>query len=337
MNKKRRDFLKLSGIVGATSLIPFKDLIAARSESVAVNSCVLVPSETAGPFTLDLTENTYFFRQDIRESHAGVQLNLKLRVTGSTNCEPMANLRLNIWHCTKDGVYSGYNTALNPGNVDDKHFRGYQFTDANGEVDFITILPGWYPGRITHIHFQVFVSSSYSAVSQFTFDLDDKNAIYLANPDLYPQGADPVSFAQDFSFSDGYSSQLATITPNAETGGYDSFLEVTILGSGALGKGHIENQNAKQFSLGQNFPNPYSSRTTIPFELKQASDVKMEVFSLQGAVIGEFKLNKLDKGNHTFDFDPTSSNLDPANYVYQITVENADGAFKDSKMMTAAK
>ena len=85
MNKKRRDFLKLSGIVGATSLIPFKDLIAARSETVAVNSCVLVPSETAGPFTLDLTENTYFFRQDIRESHAGVQLNLKLRVIGSTN------------------------------------------------------------------------------------------------------------------------------------------------------------------------------------------------------------------------------------------------------------
>src|SRR5262249_50437705 len=38
--------------------------------------------------------------------------------------------------------------------------RGYQITDAKGQVTFTTIFPGWYSGRTTHVHFRV--RSSYS-------------------------------------------------------------------------------------------------------------------------------------------------------------------------------
>lgn len=48
--------------------------------------------------------------------------------------------------------------------------RGYQYTDVNGEVEFLTVFPGWYNGRVCHIHFQVFVSSAYSVVSQLGFN-----------------------------------------------------------------------------------------------------------------------------------------------------------------------
>ena len=69
-----------------------------------------MPSETAGPFPLDLSANEYFFRQDIREDRVGVQMRQKVRIIGAGNCQPMPGVRVNIWHCDRDGNYSGYNT-----------------------------------------------------------------------------------------------------------------------------------------------------------------------------------------------------------------------------------
>ena len=112
-----------------------------------------------------------FFRQDVREDEEGVQLNLRMKILGTDNCGPLPNVRVNIWHCSKDGWYSGYDGNNNPGQDGLTYLRGYQITDANGEVEFITILPGWYTGRICHIHFQVYVNSAYAAISQLTFPI----------------------------------------------------------------------------------------------------------------------------------------------------------------------
>ena len=143
--------------------MPFLPKVQAQALPGGSN-CVLVPSETAGPFPLDLTANEYFFRQDIREDRVGVQMRQKVRIIGAGNCQPMPGVRVNIWHCDRDGNYSGYNTEEGL-----TYCRGYQITDENGECEFITIVPGWYPGRVTHMHFQVHVSTQYSAVSQWTW------------------------------------------------------------------------------------------------------------------------------------------------------------------------
>jgi hypothetical protein len=132
---------------------------------------------------------------------------------GLDNCEPMQNVRVHIWHCDKDGLYSGYQTQQGL-----TYLRGWQMADANGEVEFITILPGWYPGRVCHIHFQVYVSSMYAAISQLTYDVETKNEIYAANPEFYTKGADPILPSQDDVFADGYDYQIAGLTPNDNTG-----------------------------------------------------------------------------------------------------------------------
>lgn len=65
----RKDFLRLSGIAGVASVIPAG--VFAKSDQTILDPetvCTLIPSETAGPFPLDLTTNTYYFRQDIRET-----------------------------------------------------------------------------------------------------------------------------------------------------------------------------------------------------------------------------------------------------------------------------
>lgn len=335
----RRNFIKTLGLASAGTLVPVapifgQELISKKTAS----SCTLIPTETAGPFPLDLTANTAFFRQDIRESKAGVQLNLKLKIIGDQNCEPMQNVRVNVWHCDKDGVYSGYNTAQNPGSTSSTYMRGYQMTDSNGEVEFITIFPGWYNGRICHIHFQVYINSTYAAISQLTFDVTTKNAIYTNNSSIYTNGTDPMTLANDNIFSDGYSYQMASLTPNSTTGGYDAELEVTVEGTGTtVGLPNYEKLMAQSFSMGQNYPNPHNGSTSIPFTLNETSDVKLVIFDLMGKKVTEINKSGMTSGDHELDLDFNSLGLSIANYVYQLEVQNSLGTYVDSKIMTASK
>ncbi|MEZ4941196.1 MAG: hypothetical protein R3D58_10020 [Saprospiraceae bacterium] len=77
---KCNEFLKGLGLVGAGTLLTnpiAKKANASNKKAMAPSdSCVLIPTEMAGPFPLDLTENPTFFRQDVRENKTGVQLKL---------------------------------------------------------------------------------------------------------------------------------------------------------------------------------------------------------------------------------------------------------------------
>ncbi len=335
MNK--REFLKATGVLGAASILPSGRLFGAPSGTGPAGACVLIPSETAGPFPLDLTANTFYFRQDIREDRTGVPLRVFLRIIGLENCEPMQNVRVNIWMCDAAGVYSGYPNQLGGVNTTGLTFlRGYQMTDANGDVEFITIFPGWYPGRVCHIHFQVYVNSNYSAISQLTFPIAEKQAIYTANPTLYPSGIDPLTPAQDGIFSDGYQYQLSTLTFNESTQEYECLLDVTVQGSG-VPTGLEELRNAQQFELGQNRPNPFTDHTVVPITLAQPGDLLLDLYDLQGRKVASVQRQGLATGEHVITLDMRELGIPTANYVYQVQVSNAQGVFRASRMMTAQR
>lgn len=332
---KRKEFLQGLGLAGMSTLLPGSvvnaDRLNQKSKAVPPD-CVLIPSETAGPFPLDLTDNAFYFRQDVREDRTGVQLNLKLRITGLENCLPMQNLRVNIWHCDKDGNYSGYQTQTGL-----TYLRGYQITDADGYVEFTTVLPGWYNGRICHIHFQVYVSSVYAAVSQLAFPSEIKNQLYLDNATLYTKGVDPLTFATDGIFADGYALQLATLTPNPDGNGYDSYLEVAIQGSGTTGLATLTPETGGQFILGQNSPNPFSNETTVPFLLTNAGGVLLELWDVAGKKVASINGGRMSAGDHQMNINLKSLGLVQANYAYQLQVTNEFGTYRQSKLMTAFK
>lgn len=326
---KRATFLKSIGWAGAVMAMPLDRLKISRQLTTSGGECSLVPSETAGPFPLDLTDNSFFFRQDIREDRIGKQLNLRIRVIGAEDCAPMQNVRVNIWHCDNEGNYSGYGTQEGL-----TYLRGYQMTDANGEVNFISTFPGWYPGRVCHIHFQVYVNSNYAAISQFTFDHNTVNELYANAPELYPDGADPQTPETDGVFNDGYELQLSGLEPSEVPELYEAFYECTVQGAGNVGISYQDSRTEGQLTLGQNAPNPFRTSTRIPFELKYGGHVHIGLWHPNGECIRSLDLGHLAAGKHELPLNFSALPIPAASYVYQLTLSNADGKFMTAKRMT---
>jgi protocatechuate 3,4-dioxygenase beta subunit len=192
-------------------------------------SCVLIPQETVGPYPLfnDIASAAAFQREDIKEGKTGVPLNLMLDIVNvNRGCEPILTAMVYVWHCDKDGFYSGYNQ--NGADLRGQTFlRGVQTTDTNGRVTFRTIYPGWYPGRATHIHVRVYLGLDLQATSQHAFPDAVTSAVYATS--LYAaKGENPTKANGDGIFSDGVQYQMPTLTANAATGGYDAQLTVGI-------------------------------------------------------------------------------------------------------------
>ena len=328
----RKDFLKGTGLAGLGLVLPKTNLSANTTKKSTLDDCALIPSETAGPFPLDLTANSDFLRQDVREDREGAQLNLRMKIVGLDNCEPMPNVRVNIWHCDKDGNYSGYQSQQGL-----TYLRGYQMADANGEVEFITVFPGWYNGRTCHIHFQVYVSETYAAISQLTFDHDLVNGVYDDFSSLYTKGDDPLSPDTDNIFNDGYDLQLASLTPNSTTGGYDAYLEVTVQGIGTVGVSNLERQTAKIFELGQNAPNPFVNQTFIPVTVKEKSDIKLELWNINGKKVSTVFEQDDAFGEFNIEVNLNKLGLPNGNYIYQFEAINNKGTFRLPKLMTVQK
>jgi protocatechuate 3,4-dioxygenase beta subunit len=190
---------------------------APTSSPTPSGSLVLTPQETAGPYPLDLHSTPSFFRNDITEGKPGVPLTVTLTILHQIGA-PLANARVDIWQCDKDGVYSGF---AQPGSnaVGQTFMRGIQMTDASGKVTFKTVYPGWYAGRITHIHFQVYLNNGLVATSQLAFPDDVTKAVY-SSP-LYAakgQNSSVQSVAQDNVFADGSAHEMLAVTGSVNSG-----------------------------------------------------------------------------------------------------------------------
>ena len=194
-------------------------------------ACVLIPREIEGPYPLyrDIAGASVLTRQNITEGRPGVPLNLALRIINVNNaCTPITNALVYVWQTDKDGLYSGYRQP--GGNTIGQTFcRGVQPTDSQGVARFTSIYPGWYPGRITHIHFNVYLGLTKFVTSQLAFQPAVTTAVYRSA--LYAargQNYTVRGFYDDMVFADGVQYQLTTTTRNPTTGGYDASLTVGI-------------------------------------------------------------------------------------------------------------
>lgn len=199
----------------------------------AAGSCTLTATETDGPYPLyAILTNSAIVRKDIRESKTGVPLTLTLTLqSAGSGCTPISGAGIYIWHCDKDGLYSGYSTSTNAGQSGLTYLRGIQVTDSNGQVTFTTIYPGWYAGRITHIHVQVYLNDnlavSATATTQLAFPQTITTAVYSSSLYTKGQNTSVTSFSADNVFSDGTSTELLTLSGDISSG-YSANMTISV-------------------------------------------------------------------------------------------------------------
>ena len=172
-------------------------------------ACAVTPSETAGPFPslVDL------FRSDIREGKTGTQLDLALTIVNTaTSCAPLAGVNVEIWQCDASGNYSQYGSERAQ-----TYLRGIQTTDANGQVRFTTVYPGWYQGRATHIHVEVTRNGQVLKTTQIAFP-DSVNAEVHGSGVYASRGSNPTTNTRDGIFADSINSEMASVAGNPSSG-----------------------------------------------------------------------------------------------------------------------
>lgn len=184
------------------------------------NLCTLTSAYTIGPCYFDVSDT----RDDISEGELGVPMTLALKLVDAS-CQPIQGGIIEVWWVNADGVYSGdnsdsttnisnFNASYCTGNAADalaaRWFRGIKTTDSSGNVYFKACFPGWYRGRTTHIHVRVVYNNTQYIISQFCFDDDLCNEIYVNHSD-YTGTAKDTSNDSDGIFSSNYESYMFAI------------------------------------------------------------------------------------------------------------------------------
>ncbi|NJB70504.1 protocatechuate 3,4-dioxygenase beta subunit [Saonia flava] len=180
-------------------------------------ACILTSEQTEGPFFYPSPE-----RSDITEDKQGKPFNLRLQIIRQPDCTPLANAVVDIWHCDAEGVYSGYpeeithdvwkgylfeerhgkivNGRFHVDPINDASFlRGRQKTNEDGWVSFNTIFPGWYDGRVPHIHAKIYIDEVEQLTTQFYFENETCDTIYTTHEPYIKYGKASTKFKDDIA------------------------------------------------------------------------------------------------------------------------------------------
>ncbi len=87
----------------------------------------------------------------------------------------------------------------------------------------------------------------------------------------------------------------------------------------------------KQFSLEQNFPNPFNPATRVRFTIANAGFVQLKVFDILGREVATLVNERKTPGTYDVNFD--ASMLSSGTYIYRLDSEH----FSESRMMTLLK
>jgi len=226
----RKKFLK-NGLIGLGAIVALPKIITSCSndddssnDNNNTSGCTVTNSETAGPFPT-ITPSS-LVRTNIIGDRTGIPLGITITIQNTNNsCTALQDAIVDIWHCDKDGYYSQYGgSSMQSVNYTSNTFlRGRQISNANGQVAFDSIFPGWYQSRATHIHVHVYNSAGTSLlVTQIAFPEGTNSAVVQVNASTangYTKGMSGYTYnASDNVFSDGVSSEMSSISGSVTDG-----------------------------------------------------------------------------------------------------------------------
>jgi hypothetical protein len=107
----------------------------------------------------------------------------------------------------------------------------------------------------------------------------------------------------------------ANISYNSLVGGVSS-VTYSLIGSAGTA---VEEVPTREFSLMQNFPNPFSEKTTIAFDLQAPAHADLRVFDLMGREVASLVDGMLPSGSHRAELG--AEDLSGGIYVYRLAVD----------------
>ena len=90
--------------------------------------------------------------------------------------------------------------------------------------------------------------------------------------------------------------------------------------------------NAPKFAIGQSYPNPFASATTIDFSVAERSNVRIDIFDAKGMLVRTLVSESLDAGTYPVIWDGTDANgqaMSNGQYIARMTA----GTFTSSVKM----
>ncbi len=84
----------------------------------------------------------------------------------------------------------------------------------------------------------------------------------------------------------------------------------------------------RQFSLGQNFPNPFNPATTISYELPRSGFVTLRIYDILGREAAVLVNERKQAGRYLVNFDAGKSGLSGGVYIYQLRVDDYESSKK---------
>jgi protocatechuate 3,4-dioxygenase beta subunit len=238
----RREVLARVGATGTALLAAQSARSAAAGEPAGATAerraCVATPEQTEGPYFADDRLERADIRTDPADGAArpGVPLHLTLRVfdIGRNRCERAARAVVDLWQCDALGLYSSVRDINGLFDTSGKKFlRGYQRTGDDGTVRFVTIYPGWYPGRTVHVHFKIRTEAAsgqgYELTSQLYFDDALTDRVHALAP-YATHGRRTVTNARDGIFRNG--GDLLTLALRPRDEGYETAFDVGLYTAG---------------------------------------------------------------------------------------------------------
>jgi hypothetical protein len=89
----------------------------------------------------------------------------------------------------------------------------------------------------------------------------------------------------------------------------------------------------REYSLAQNYPNPFNPTTVIRYSLKEAGDVKLEIFDVLGRKVATLLNARQESGDYAFNFNASAKGLSSGVYFYRLQAGGATFFSATKKML----
>lgn len=186
--ESRRNFLKLAGLGGLTTLV-------AMNGADAFDQCDFRPTakQPLGPFyplQFPLDKDVDLTRLDGRSQRAVGEIVVVEGVVTDEFCRPISGAIVEIWQACHTGKYNHpSDTSDNPLDPNFQYYATMK-TNEKGEYSYKTIKPGSYLASETwrrppHIHYKVSLRGYREVISQLYFEGDVLNQHDLILQDLH--------------------------------------------------------------------------------------------------------------------------------------------------------